>query len=125
MMRSSIVPVVDDSLHERARPHHFTIGISQEKALKKSRAELDARKVFEAISLYNRFRSPEATTELLNFKKDKIIVQFKGPFCITCGFYDCLEDFIFELKQLVDVSISIKAVEEKAFQTFIVRYLVV
>jgi hypothetical protein len=53
-----------------------------------------------------------------------LTLQFEGPFCSTCGFYDYLEDFAYELKQLVDVDLKIENVEEKAFQTFVVRYSV-
>ncbi len=90
----------------------------------KSKSRLDTGKVSEAITLYNKFRSPEATAKLLTLDGDRLTLQFEGSFCTTCGFYDYLEDFIFELKQLVDVDLRIDSVEEKSFQTFIVRYVV-
>jgi len=89
-----------------------------------SKSKLDMKNVTEAIALYNRFRSPEATAKLLHFGGGELTLQFEGSFCTTCGFYDYLEDFIFELRQLVDINIRIKSVEEKAFQTFVVRYAV-
>lgn len=89
-----------------------------------SRSKLDTKNVTEAIALYNRFRSPEATARLLSFDGRELRLEFEGPFCATCGFYDYLEDFIFELKRLVDIDIKVKSVEEKAFQTFVVRYVV-
>lgn len=89
-----------------------------------SESKLDIKNVADAIALYNRFRSPEATARVLGFDEKKLTLQFEGTFCSTCGFYDYLEDFAYELKQLVDVDLKIENVEEKAFQTFVVRYSV-
>jgi hypothetical protein len=42
----------------------------------------------EILMEYNRFRSPEVTAKLIHFKDRKLILEFEGPFCNTCGFHD-------------------------------------
>jgi hypothetical protein len=89
-----------------------------------SKPKLDVKNVADAVALYNRFRSPEANTRLLGFDGKELALQFEGPFCSTCSFYDYLEDLAYELKQLVAVDLKIENVEEKAFQMFVIRYSV-
>jgi len=87
-------------------------------------AKLDGEKISQAIVSYNKYRSPEVTAKLISFNGNELRLQFEGSFCTTCGFYDYLEDFVFELKELVDVNMKIDSVEESSFQTFIVRYTI-
>jgi hypothetical protein len=89
-----------------------------------TRSKLEAEEISQAIARYNKYRSPEATARLISFEDNELRVQFQGAFCTTCGFYDYLEDFIFELKETVDVSMKIDTIEESSFQTFIVRYVI-
>jgi len=44
----------------------------------------------KAVKAYNHFRSPEAKARLIEIKKDKLIMDFEGSFCRTCGVYDYL-----------------------------------
>ncbi len=48
---------------------------------------------------YNRYRSPEATAEVLEVRRDGFTVRFTGSFCRTCGFYDYFEDFLVFLEE--------------------------
>ncbi len=50
------------------------------------------RRLSQAIKEYNKYRSPEATAKLLDYREDEFIVEFRGPFCKTCGFYDWFDD---------------------------------
>lgn len=93
----------------------------KEKGLTKTR--LDEEAISQAVIRYNKYRDPEVTARLLSFKDNKLILKFEGSFCTTCGFYDYFEDFIFELREVVNVNMKIDAVEESCFQTFIVRYV--
>ncbi|MHA1209320.1 MAG: hypothetical protein ACTSSA_07310 [Candidatus Freyarchaeota archaeon] len=56
------------------------------------------RKVVEdAVEEYNRYHSPEATARLISISDDSVIIDFRGPYCRTCGFYDYFEDFRYTL----------------------------
>ena len=46
----------------------------------------------KAITQYNKYRSPEVTATLLSINEKFFEVQFTGPFCRTCGFYDYFDD---------------------------------
>jgi hypothetical protein len=81
--------------------------------------------VLRAIEVYNRYRSPEATAKLVGIKKDGFIIEFKGPFCQSCGVNDYFEDFILELEDINgDFSVEVKATEPSGPQSFRVRYAV-
>ena len=79
--------------------------------------------VLRAIEVYNRYRSPEATAKLVGIKKDGFIIDFKGPFCQSCGVNDYFEDFIHELEDISrDFSVEVKATEPADPQSFRVLY---
>jgi len=78
--------------------------------------------VLRAIEVYNRYRSPEATAKLVGIKKDGFI-EFKGPFCQSCGVNDYFEDFIHELEDISRAfSVAVKATKPSGPQSFRVRY---
>ncbi|MCD6592439.1 MAG: hypothetical protein J7K78_05450 [Thaumarchaeota archaeon] len=56
--------------------------------------------VEQAIERYNRYRSPEASARLVKAEGDRVIVEFSGSFCRSCGVYDWLEDLVYELKEV-------------------------
>lgn len=87
------------------------------------RSKLNIKTASAAVELYNKYRSPEVTAGLISIDAAGITLQFEGTFCNTCGFMDYFEDLIFEVKRLTSINMRIEYVEEKAFQTFIVRYL--
>ncbi len=79
--------------------------------------------VLRAIKVYNRYRSPEATAKLVGIKKDGFIIEFKGPFCQSCGLNDYFEDFIHELDDISgDFNVEVKATEPSGPQSFRVQY---
>jgi len=80
--------------------------------------------VLKAVEAYNHFRSPEATAKLVTIREDELTVDFKGSFCRTCGAYDYLEDFIYELKDFVDVEMKILSFENYGPGTIRVKYAV-
>ncbi len=55
-------------------------------------------KIAEAIDEYNRYRSPEATAEIIYYKDKELIVRFTGSFCFTCGINDWIEDLKYVLE---------------------------
>lgn len=67
--------------------------------------------VERTIRKYNRYRSPEATAELLELKGNRAVVKFSGPFCWTCGVTDYVEDFVYELADVSDFEVAISELE--------------
>ena len=51
------------------------------------------------IKEYNKYRYPESIAKLVSFEKKTIKIEFSGPFCYTCGFYDYFDDFIIFLEK--------------------------
>ena len=56
--------------------------------------------VLKTIDVYNKFRSPESTANLVSVEKDRFIIDFEGSFCRSCSAKECFEDFIYELKNI-------------------------
>ena len=81
--------------------------------------------VSRAIEVYNRYRSPEATAKLVEVEKDGFIIEFEGPFCMSCGVRDYFEDFIHELEDISkSFRVEVKETEPSGPQSFRVRYSV-
>ncbi len=53
-----------------------------------------------AIEEYNRYRAPEAIARLEEFDCKRAVVSFTGPYCLTCGVIDWIEDFKYTLEDL-------------------------
>ena len=85
-----------------------------------------SKKLFDSINEilveFNKFRSPEVTAKLIRFNDGKLMLEFKGSFCNTCGFHDYFEDFIYEMKRLRNVELHIEQIRENGFQKFVVTY---
>ncbi len=71
--------------------------------------------VEKAIETYNRYRSPEAVAELLDFKEGDgeavVTVKFSGSFCSTCGVRDWVEDYAYILEELGYCAELVKYIE--------------
>lgn len=80
------------------------------------------KSIVEAIKTYNKYRSPEAEAKLIKYEDNELFIEFKGPFCQGCGVYDYFEDFIYELRDIVDVEMEIKDVEKMDEEAFRVQY---
>ena len=79
--------------------------------------------VSRAIEVYNRYRSPEATAKLVGMEKDGLIIEFEGPFCLSCNVNDYFEDFIHELEDISKAfRIEVKETEPAGPQSFRVQY---
>ena len=76
----------------------------------------------KAIAMYNRYHSPEATARLIECKDDELLGEFEGSFCQTCGAYDYLEDFVYELKNFVDANVKMVDVEQTNVDSYRARY---
>ncbi len=76
----------------------------------------------EILAEYNKYRSPEVTAKFLRFKDGKLVLEFEGTFCNTCGFHDYFEDFIYEMKRLNKIELKVNDIKESGFQKFIVIY---
>ncbi|MGB9959735.1 MAG: hypothetical protein ACPLKQ_04360 [Candidatus Bathyarchaeales archaeon] len=78
--------------------------------------------VVGAINEYNKYRSPEAKAKLVKISEKELILDFEGTFCKTCGVYDYLEDFIYELQKFADINIRIVSFKETKPETIRVKY---
>lgn len=58
------------------------------------------KSVKRAVDQYNLYRSPEATARVLKIQGETAAVEFKGPFCESCGVYDWIEDLKYELEAM-------------------------
>ena len=56
--------------------------------------------ISKAVEEYNKYRAPEAEVKVLRFDGKELTARFEGSFCYTCGFYDYIDDFLVELKDL-------------------------
>lgn len=64
-----------------------------------------------AVREYNKYRSPEANARIISTDKESFKIEFTGPYCRTCGFYDYFEDLVYVLKDF-GVETRIDEVEE-------------
>jgi hypothetical protein len=54
----------------------------------------DLRNILEnAVTEYNKYHSPEVKAKLVSLNEKTFIIEFKGSFCQTCGFYDYFDDY--------------------------------
>ncbi|MCW4048023.1 MAG: hypothetical protein NWE99_10785 [Candidatus Bathyarchaeota archaeon] len=58
--------------------------------------------VRKAVTLYNRFRSPEAVAKIVHVSPEIVTISFSGSFCYSCGVLDYIEDFVHEFKIITD-----------------------
>lgn len=79
--------------------------------------------ISKALEEYNRYRSPEAKAKLVKLGDDEIILDFEGSFCYSCGVYDYLEDFIYEIQRIAEVKLSIAGFKEYAPGKIRVKYI--
>lgn len=70
------------------------------------------REISKTIEEFNKYRSPEAISELKSAGQDSFKVHFTGHFCRTCGFYDYFDDFVLLLK---DAGLKVKIDKVKEF----------
>lgn len=56
--------------------------------------------VRRAIEVFNKYHSPEATARIIGIEDEFVEVEFSGPFCRTCGYYDYFEDLVSEADEL-------------------------
>jgi len=54
--------------------------------------------VLRAVETYNRYRSPEAEAEIIDYDNGVLTVRFRGSFCFTCGVNDWIEDLKYVLE---------------------------
>ena len=85
-----------------------------------------AELVSRAITVYNKYRSPEATAKLVGAEKDSFIIEFEGPFCKSCGVIEYFEDFIYDLEDITgSFRAEIKVIEPVGPQSFRVHYVLI
>ncbi len=74
----------------------------------------------KAVSKYNKFRSSEVIAKILSVDEKLFEIEFNGPFCRTCGFYDYFEDMKVLLE---DFALRVKITRIKEiFEGAVVRF---
>ncbi|MEM2144862.1 MAG: hypothetical protein QW279_05845 [Candidatus Jordarchaeaceae archaeon] len=81
--------------------------------------------VGESIKEYNKYRSPEATAKMISMDENSIRIEFTGPYCRTCGFYDYFGDFVYVLKDfgIESQMDEVEETEDGAIVTFLITGL--
>ena len=76
--------------------------------------------VRKAIESYNKYRCPETCAELMDMSQNKIVIKFRGYYCMTCGVSDWIEDlkYIMEDLGLETELIEIRDTEDGKLGTF-------
>lgn len=69
-------------------------------------------KISRAINRYNMYRDKEANAKLIFASRNKIIIEFSGSFCYSCGFYDWIDDLRYELIDELNLDIKISSIDE-------------
>lgn len=80
--------------------------------------------VLRAVNEYNKYRSPEAKVKLVKIDDSKLVLDFEGSFCRTCGVYDYLEDFIYEFRRFSRVNLEISNFKEYELEKIRVEYAI-
>lgn len=65
----------------------------------------------DTIEEYNRYHSPEVKAKLVKIENKKFIIEFRGTFCLTCGFYDYFDDLVYMLEDK-GLKVKITSIEE-------------
>jgi hypothetical protein len=90
-----------------------------------SQFEIDAI-TRKTVLLYNRLKSPEAITKVLNVSPEKVTIAFSGSFCYDCGgILNYIQDFAKDFKVFTDTfELIIGQTREKTHTSFEVDYKV-
>jgi hypothetical protein len=76
--------------------------------------------IVKAVNEFNKYRAPEAEAKYLSLNEESFEIEFTGPFCRSCGFYDYFDDFKIFLEELgskADIS-KIEEIKSGAFVAF-------
>jgi len=76
----------------------------------------------ETAERYNRYRSPEAIINVLSVENSVIEVVLSGSFCRSCGVYDWIEDYKYELIDLTGRQVDIIEVEQIDDESYKVKF---
>ncbi len=77
--------------------------------------------ISSVIEEYNKFRSPEATAKCIEFKGKKILIEFNGPFCTSCGVLDYFEDFIIEAERK-NFKLTLNRIKQLDFDSYLIEF---
>ncbi len=80
-------------------------------------------RVLRAISRYNMYRNKEANARLIFASRAKVIVEFSGSFCYSCGFYDWIDDLRYELIDELNLDVKIASIDEIKLGVYNVVYI--
>lgn len=69
------------------------------------------RKIVKAIKKYNKYRAPEAEARLAEVRDDELEIELSGSFCMTCGFYDWIDDLRWDIMDEVAKEVEIVEID--------------
>jgi hypothetical protein len=92
---------------------------AREKSASPRRTTIQALR--DGLRAYNQYRGEESVAKAVAMDEDTACIDFRGPFCHTCGVYDYFEDLIYEL-QARGVTTSIRGWTELDEETYRVRF---
>jgi superoxide reductase len=78
------------------------------------------KKINSVNKEYNKYHSPETVANIITINKSSFEVEFTGPYCVSCGFYDYFDDYKILLKEhrVETKIIQIIEIEEGAIVKF-------
>jgi hypothetical protein len=79
--------------------------------------KMEREKIEEAVESFNRYRSPQATAQLVKMEGNAFTVLFTGSFCLSCGVEDYFDDLRYEFDDLHEdlVIHEMKQIDDFAF----------
>ena len=66
----------------------------------------------KAIEEYNRYRGSEAQAKIISVEDNEVIIEIRGSFCETCGYYDWIEDLVYVMEDY-NIKSQIKEIKEE------------
>lgn len=71
------------------------------------------RLVEDAVEEFNRYHGVEAAVKVVDWLGEGFTVEFRGSFCLTCGFHDYFDDFL-QLLESRGIKAEISSVVERS-----------
>lgn len=81
-----------------------------------------AKSLKEVAEEFNRFHAPEVCARILRIDGRRVVVEFDGRSCRSCGGQDYLEDFAYEAGDRMGVSMALVHFDRRGAYGFLGIY---
>ncbi len=71
------------------------------------------RLVEDAVEEFNRYHGVEAAVRVVDWLENGFTAEFRGSFCLTCGFYDYFDDLL-QLLESRGIKAAISSITEQS-----------